>query len=213
MNSSGKVYIEMNKPKDDCFTREQDAQELATYLSDIDLLRCTETNLDNSESTPTHNHLKIWMPFGDKGRNISKAFSEGYYKQQCDIIITDGDFYTYSITKTETNEFLIERQSDNTHFLCNVIISNPPFSKRTQLFSRLFESDIPFVLLQPIQMFNNKTMIKHIINHQDDLGFLCPENRMGFISELQDSLKQHKSASFYSFWFCHKTSIIGWKQL
>ena len=172
--NDNKVYIKMNKPFDEIYTKRIDADQLVKYLKDNNII---------------DNNTLIWLPFNDyQASNISKALLDGGYSNQK---LTKDDFYSL-------NESY------------DIIISNPPFSKRTKLFTRLMELDKPFILLQPIQAFNNNSFVKMLCKKSNDFGFLCPKNRMGFIV---NGVEKDKTTAFYSFWLCYKTKIKGWKSM
>jgi hypothetical protein len=62
-------------------------------------------------------------------------------------------------------------------------------------------------MLQPIQAFNNNSYVKWLIKYNKETGFLCPNNRMGFVGK-------DKTIAFYSFWHCYKIKeIIGFNLL
>ena len=172
--NDNKVYIKMNKPFDEIYTKRIDADQLVKYLKDNNIIDF---------------NTKIWLPFNDwQASNISKALLDGGYSNQK---LTKDDFYSLNES-------------------CDIIISNPPFSKRTKLFTRLMELDKPFILLQPIQAFNNISFVKMLCKKSNDFGFLCPKNRMGFIV---NGVEKDKTTAFYSFWLCYKTKIKGWKSM
>lgn len=172
--NDNKVYIKMNKPFDEIYTKRIDADQLVKYLKDNNII---------------DNNSLIWLPFNDwQESNISKALLDGGYSNQK---LTKDDFYSLNES-------------------CDIIISNPPFSKRTKLFTRLIELDKPFILLQPIQAFNNNSFVKMLCKKSNDFGFLCPKNRMGFIV---NGVEKDKTTAFYSFWLCYKTKIKGWKSM
>ncbi|MDR0545613.1 MAG: hypothetical protein LBG49_01635 [Mycoplasmataceae bacterium] len=146
---------------------------------------------------------KIWLPFNDFKSNIYLSLKEVGFNN---LIATSGDFY-------------------NTKVKFDIIISNPPFSKRSKLFLRLMEINKPFILLQPIMFFNNGTCIKILTKNgakfgalcpqgrmtfERNFGFLCPKNNMGFIV---NGVEKEKTTSFYSFWLCFKTKITGFTDL
>lgn len=172
-----KVYIKMNKPFDEIYTKRIDADQLVEYLINNNIIV---------------SNTKIWLPFNDfveGSDNISSSLGNHGINN---LYGNNTDFYESS--KTFSNY--------------DIIISNPPFSKRTKLFKRLMEIDKPFILLQPIQAFNNNSFVKMLCEKSDDFGFLCPKNRMGFIV---NGLEKDKTSAFYSFWLCYRTKIKGWK--
>ncbi len=92
------------------------------------------------------------------------------------------------------------------------MISNPPFSGRTQLFEQIFSYDKPFVLLQPVQAFNNTSFVQMLCNRNDDIGIICPSKRMSFI--VNNKEYKNSSTAFYSLWLCYKIpSIKGFTSL
>lgn len=147
---------------------------------------------------------RIWLPFNDYGSNIHKSLKENGFNN---LKITRRDFYTIN-----ENDF-------------DIIISNPPFSGRSKLFTRLMEINKPFILLQPIMFFNNGTCIRILTKHgakfgglcpkermtfERNIGFLCPKNSMGFIV---NGKEKEKTTAFYSFWLCFKTKVTGFTDL
>lgn len=136
---------------------------------------------------------KIWCPFDTDKSNIVIALKNSGYKNVINTHIDNGgDFF-------------------ETEIECNYIISNPPFQNRTPIFERLYSFNKPFIMLQPIQAFNNNSYIKWLIKYNKDIGFLCPDNRMWFIV---NGIEKDKTTAFYSFWHCYKIKgIIGFKAL
>ena len=177
--NDNKVYIKMNKPFDEIYTKKIDADQLVEYL--------INNNIIDSDT-------KIWLPFND--------FVEG-----SDNIAYSLGSHGINFLYGNENDFYEESKTFNNY---KIIISNPPFSKRTKLFTRLMELDKPFILLQPIQAFNNNSFVKMLCEHSNDFGFLCPKSRMGFIVNGEE---KEKKTAFYSFWLCYKTKIKGWKSM
>jgi len=116
---------------------------------------------------------KIWFPFNDEGRALHEAF-----KPVANCIATNTDFFTTSVP-------------------CDLIISNPPFSGRTKIFTKLMAEGKPFIMLQSITALNNSYIRKLLLEHHENFTFIFPDHRMSF--EGQDH-----SPSFYSFWLCYK---------
>ena len=85
---------------------------------------------------------KIWCPFDTENSSFVKVFK----KEGFDVIAThlehNKDFFKFSIRNLP---------------LCDVIISNPPYSLRTQILERLFLIGKPFALLiNESGLFNSK---------------------------------------------------------
>ena len=131
---------------------------------------------------------KIWCPFDTKESNIVIALKNNGYINVINTHIDNGeDFFE---TKVD----------------CDYIISNPPFQNRTSIFDRLYSFNKPFIMLQPIQAFNNNSYIRWLIRFNNDIGFLCPNNRMGFIV---NGVEKTKTTAFYSFWHCYKINGVN----
>jgi len=180
--SNSKIYIAMGKGDNnanECYTTYKTANNLVQYLLNYPLIEHDE---------------KIWFPFDCEDSNIYLAFKNNGFKNL---------IYTHF----ENSENFYEMEVD-----CDIIISNPPFSRhkigdksygRTDLFNRLFKLDKPFIMLQPTQMLNNLSIIKHLTEKSPNIGFICPENRTGFII---NGIEKN-SPAFYSFWMCYKMGL------
>jgi hypothetical protein len=125
----------------------------------------------------------IWCPFDTGESNIVKSLKEKGYNVIYTHIDLGQDFLKYI-----------------PNFSFDIIISNPPFSKRTKFFNKINSYNKPYIMLQPIMFFNNNSMIKELIKDSNSYRFLCPNNRMGFITK--NKIEYEKTTSFYSFWLC-----------
>lgn len=138
---------------------------------------------------------KIWLPFDTEFSRIYLSFKAKGFKNLIRTSLAEGlDFYHY-----EPEEW-------------DIIISNPPFSGRTQLLRRLFGFGKPFIILQGTQMFNNQFAINYLCEYDGQISFLLPRTRMKFMTynEELDIVQATKSgAAFYSFWLCFKISRGG----
>jgi len=124
----------------------------------------------------------IWCPFDKNESNIVVALRNKNYKVINTHIDYGQDFLSYK-----------------PDFKFDLMISNPPFSKRTKFFNKLNSYGKPYIMLQPIMFFNNKSMIRELIKDSNQYRFLLPNNRMRFIKNNQEF---DKTTSFYSFWLC-----------
>lgn len=63
----------------------------------------------------------------------------------------------------------------------DVIVSNPPYSKRTAVYTRLFESGVPFAVVGSYNgLFDSKE--RYDIFSKNDFELLIPKGRVKFIS-------------------------------
>tara|TARA_R110002096_G_scaffold166948_2_gene336537 strand:+ start:578 stop:1051 length:474 start_codon:yes stop_codon:yes gene_type:complete len=120
---------------------------------------------------------KIWSPFYGDGKQ------KEYFKEiGFDIIHEDEDFF-----KNNKGE---------------IIIDNPPFSKKKEILSRLKEIDKPFILICPSMMLSYKYF--HEL-YKDQIQILVPYKRINF--RHIDSGKKNYSPPFASFYFCYKLNL------
>jgi hypothetical protein len=134
--------------------------------------------------------LIIWMPFDNELSNIYKSFEKNGYKIELSNLELGLDFYNYEPKKWD------------------IIITNPPFSKRTNLMKRLVGFGKPFIILQATQFFNNQFCVNMLSKH--DFKFILPSCRMNFLTynkEKNRVISSKNGTAFYSFWLCHKIGL------
>jgi hypothetical protein len=128
----------------------------------------------------------IWCPFDEDSSNIVIALKKAGYIVINSHINTGTNFLTYE-----------------PDFNFDIMVSNPPFSKRTKFFNKINSYNKPYIMLQPIMYFNNNSMIRELIKDSNRYRFLCPLNRMGFIiANGKEITEKEKTTSFYCFWLC-----------
>ena len=115
-------------------------------------------------------HLKlkgfktIWCPFDTSESNFVKILKKEFNVIHSHIF-TGEDFFECSL-------------SPPPH--CDCIVSNPPFSKRTEIFQSFYEFKIPFALIMNMNgLFDSKKRFEMFKNNQVEL--LIPKGRMKFI--------------------------------
>ena len=99
---------------------------------------------------PIIKHLKpnstIWCPFDEDNSNFVKVFKENGFNVINGHIFTGQDFFKVDVPK------------------CDYIISNPPYSKKTEVFKRLYETEIPFAMLINFQgIFDKKNVLNYFL--------------------------------------------------
>ena len=81
-----------------------------------------------------------------------------------------------------------------------IIVSNPPFSKRDAIFRKVYEWDIPFALVIGFNgLFDSKKRMRIFQDHEVQL--LVPHGRMKFYHKDKGMLN---SPSFQSIYVCNK---------
>jgi len=62
---------------------------------------------------------------------------------------------------------------------CDIIVSNPPFTKKWEVFERLLEFKKPFIMLIPINSLNT-IRFKELFSKRDDIAIALPPRRLAF---------------------------------
>ena len=129
---------------------------------------------------PPPSKTVIWCPFDKEQSAFVKVFRDARYKVECSHIDNGQDFFTY--------------EPEN----WDVMISNPPFSKKDEVLRRAYELEKPFALLLPANSIQGKTRFNIFRN---DVQMLCFDSRIGFMDpEHTDSPVE--GVSFGSAYFC-----------
>lgn len=120
----------------------------------------------------------IWCPFDDETSEFVKVFKEkGFYVVYSHIKYGQ-DFYNY------------EPES------WDVMISNPPFTNKAQIFRRALSFNKPFALLMTITWLNDPTPAN--VFQDKELQILSFNERIKFINQPQGN-----KISFLSAYFCY----------
>ena len=126
-------------------------------------------------------YKRIWCPFDKEESNFVKTLKEYGYEVVYGHIETGQDFFEYT-----------EPQGD-------IIVSNPPFSKRDKIFERLYQWDIPFALIMNFNgLFDSKKRVDIFREHRVEM--LIPRGRMKFIHKDKGQLN---SPNFQSIYVCN----------
>jgi hypothetical protein len=123
------------------------------------------------------NNKKIWSPFYCDGKQKEYFLEMGF-----DII-------------HENEDFFLNNKGD-------IIIDNPPFSKKKEIFTRLKELDKPFILVCPSMLLSYKYFQELF---KDEIQILVPSKRINF--KHFNSTKKNYSPPFASFYFCYKMNL------
>lgn len=96
----------------------------------------------------------IWCPFDEEWSAFYQLFTENGYKVIRSCLTDNQDFFTY-----EPEE----------HW--DILISNPPFSKKDKVLKRAFEFNKPFALLLPVNSIQGQKRFKIFNNNIQLLVF------------------------------------------
>jgi len=120
---------------------------------------------------------KIWSPFYCDGKQKEYFNDMGF-----DIIHEDEDFFSY------TPEY-------------DMVIDNPPFSKKKEILARLKQLDKPFILIMPSVML----CYKYFQDDYKNIQIIIPYNRVKF--KHLDNINKNYTPPFASFYFCYKMNL------
>lgn len=119
----------------------------------------------------------IWCPFDDKTSEFVKVFKEYGYNVVFSHIKYGQDFFEYEPEKWD------------------VLISNPPFTGKADIFRRALSFNKPFALLMTIAWLNDATPAR--VFNGKELQILSFDERMQFKNQ-----SHLKKINFLSAYFC-----------
>lgn len=125
----------------------------------------------------------VWCPFDTKDSEFVKVLSENHKVIHTHIF--DGqDFFQYEPSEPY-----------------DVIVSNPPFSRKDDVFERLFDLDKPFAMVMSMNnIFDSKR--RYRLFRDNEFELLVPEGRIKFNKDKQGKLMV--SPPFQSVFVCHE---------
>lgn len=125
---------------------------------------------------------KVWCPFDTEQSNYVKILSEN-----CDV--TYGHIFI-------GKDFFTESPPDGTDF----IISNPPYSLKTEVFERLFKLKIPFAMLVGVVgLFESQRRFNLFANNKFEIMYF--NKRVSFLKNYSDT-KPALNPPFSSGYIC-----------
>lgn len=123
----------------------------------------------------------IWCPFDKEDSKFVMTFEYQGFDVNYGHIETGQDFFEYQ-----------EPQGD-------IVVSNPPFSKRDDIFQRLYKWDIPFALIMNFNgLFDSKKRMEIFRKYKVEM--LVPRGRMKFYHRDKGLLN---SPNFQSIYVCN----------
>lgn len=87
-----------------------------------------------------------------------------------------------------------------------IIVSNPPFSKKKEVFTRLKQLDKPFILICPSETLNTNYMRKLFPN---EIQIIIPKKRINFVKLVNGVVPENwgNRCSFDCFYYCYKMNL------
>lgn len=128
----------------------------------------------------------IWEPACGTGRLVTAMTEKGYH-----VLMTDIAFGV---------DFLDKNVLDNVVDY-HMIVTNPPFSKKTQFLKRCYELGVPFALLLPTTALEGKERQELYKNY--GIEVILPNKRYNFSTD-----HSNKAGSwFHTSWFTYGLNI------
>jgi hypothetical protein len=123
---------------------------------------------------------KVWCPFDESWSAFYQVFKKNGYKVECGSTLgsENKNFFDYFPT-------------------CDVIISNPPYSKKDDIIERLYVLGKPFAMLMPVSALQS---IRRFKQFQKELELLVFDRRVQYLTDGFDVPKGN--CHFGSAYFC-----------
>jgi hypothetical protein len=134
-------------------------------------------------------YKKVWEPCAGKGHIVKYLEKKGHVVVATDILM--GQEYDIHGTYSPPSD-----QYD-------IIITNPPFKKKTLTLQRLFSIDKPFAILLPTMALDSGPVRALLKKHEGQFGILMPNKTINYILSCPVAKKKSRSF-FHSSWFCWK---------
>jgi len=124
----------------------------------------------------------IWEPFSGNGNSRKFLTELGY-----DVISKDEDFF-----KNNRGE---------------MIITNPPFSKKKEIFARMKELGKPFIIICPSPVINTQYFRK--LFSEERIQIIIPRRRIHFLKLVDGEVPENwkNACNFDCFYYCWKMNL------
>ena len=131
---------------------------------------------------------KIWCPFDTEDSLFVKNFNRGGYDVKATHIKDGDDFFQY------------QKQGEMVQW-CDYIISNPPYSMKTEVIERLFDLDKPFAMLVGVVgLFESQRRFEMFRDHEFEIMYM--NRRVAYFKDYEEQ-KPSLNPPFSSVYVCH----------
>ena len=91
----------------------------------------------------------------------------------------------------------------------DIIVSNPPFSKKREVFTRLRQLNKPFIMICPSSMINTQYIRKLFGDANDPLQIIIPRKRINFEKLVDGKVPENwgDRCNFDCFYYCWKMNL------
>jgi len=129
--------------------------------------------------------LSVWCPFDTESSHFVQGFRGRGNRVTASHLLTGQDFF-----------------SDHKIPLCDVIVSNPPYSCKGEVFKRLFELKKPFAMLVGVVgLFESQRRFEMFRDNTFEIMYL--NRRVSYFKDMTDQ-KPSLNPPFSSVYVCHK---------
>lgn len=90
------------------------------------------------------------------------------------------------------------------HNLGDIVVSNPPFSQKKEIVTRLVELDKPFILLMPCSVLVTSYIRENLRNK---IQIIVPRKRIQFKKLVGGKLIENNKCNFDCFFYCYKLGL------
>ena len=153
------------------------------------LVSCLEpVILDFMKNQKINRQLVVYCPFDTEESEYVRYFKEADAKVIFGDIKTGQDFFRTEIPK------------------CDLIVSNPPFSLKKDIFRRIFHAGIPFALLMNLQAMQYQEIGELFYDEEqrtEGIQFIIPDKKVSF-----DGNTAAFCSGYYCWKFVEKTSFV-----
>jgi len=127
----------------------------------------------------------IWEAFYGDGKSAEHLRSLGCKE----VIHKDMDFFEYDVGE--------------------IIISNPPFSKKKEVFTRLKELGKPFIMICPCAVLTTQYIRQLFSNDKDQLQIIIPRKRIHFQKQINGVVPDQwkNMCNFDCFYYAWKMNL------
>ena len=125
--------------------------------------------------------LTVWCPFDKETSSYVQIFQKEGYNVIYSHLDEGKDFFEY-----EPNNY-------------DIIISNPPFSKKDEIIKRLYELGKSYCILVPLPTLQGQKRFKYML----DCQALIFDKRISYYSD-EGKTKMETSPAFASIYLCRK---------
>lgn len=111
---------------------------------------------------------------------------------------------------TELGFNVIHEEKDFfTNNLGEIIVSNPPFSKKKEVLTRLKELDKPFIMIMPCSTLTTQYFRKLFSKSEDRIQIIIPRRRIHFVKLINGKRPENwkNACNFDCFYFCYKMNL------